>query len=177
MRTCPTSERWNTALCPASGTSSAAAPGVGTVLRAAAALAGARPRGLRSADAPGHELRVEIDMEALIVARRARGGHLIDLVAQTAAPLLVGLGEAMVGADDGTTALVGAPGSGADAPRRPAATLMRGAVAARPTVGGGAVTVRHLAPLTVRIAAGLATAEQASTLLAALRSGLERGPG
>jgi pyruvate dehydrogenase E1 component beta subunit len=124
-------------------------------------------------DAPAHELGVEIDMEALVAARRAGGAALVDLVAARCAEPLTALGEVVVRTDDGAVVLLGAPGREDDLPRRPAAAVALGAVAARPSARGGAVTVRHLAPLSLRVAAGHLDAAAAASLLATLRARLE----
>lgn len=148
----------------------AALPDEDAVLRAALPLARVRDR--RSIGAPDHRMAIEVDMEALVAARRASGGRTLgDLVAAACAELLVPFGEVAVVTDDDAVTLVG--DNRRTSARRPAATLAFGPVTTRPDATGGAVTIRHLASLTVTLAAGLATADDAATLLAALRARLE----
>jgi pyruvate dehydrogenase E1 component beta subunit len=154
----------------------AALPAEADVVAAAVALTGARTLRARRVDAAAHTLAIEVDMEALVSARRATGDQLVDRVAAACGALLVAeLGDAAITTDDGGVAILGAPAHGDATAHRPAATLAIGAVATRPTAAGGAVTVHHTASLTLRIAAGRATAEEAGTLLAALRARLEAG--
>lgn len=149
----------------------AALPGEQDVVRAALQAVGRRAARARRIDAPAHALEIEVDMEALVSARRAAGDQLVDVVARACAPLLTALGDAAIATGDGAVAFVG-DGPRDGAVHHPAATVTIGAIAARPTAAGGAVTVRHTAPLSLRIAAGRATAGEASTLLAALRARL-----
>ena len=154
----------------------AALPAEADVVGAALALTGARIVRARRVDAPAHTLAIDVDMEALVSARRAAGDQLVDRVAAACGPLLVAeLGNAVITTGDGGAAIAGTPARGGATPHRPAATLAVGELVTRPTAEGGAVTVHHTASLTLRVAAGRATAEEASTLLAALRARLEAG--
>lgn len=145
----------------------AALPDEAAIVRAALARSGFRRPG---GSAPAHTLSAEIDMEALLAARRARGVALGPLVAATVGDLLELIDDAAIVTDDGTVTVLGARADAAARP--PAVTLTLGATVTRPTVVDGAVTVRHLAPLTVRVAPGRATPEDAATLLASLRARL-----
>jgi pyruvate dehydrogenase E1 component beta subunit len=150
----------------------AALPDEAAVVRAA--LAGS---GRRRTDAPNHTMSVEIDMEALVAAGRSgRDGTLADLVAHACAPLLTPLGDVAIATADGTIALIGAPRGSASTPHRPETTITIGAITTRPTARGGAVTISHRATITITIAAGHATAEEASTLFTALCERMERAP-
>jgi pyruvate dehydrogenase E1 component beta subunit len=155
----------------------AALPGVADVVGAALALVGTRvaTRPAR-VGAPRHTLTLDVDMEALVAARRAGGGELVDVVARACAPVLAELGTAAVTTPDGAIATIGAGGPHGEV-RHPAATVALGAVVTRPTAAGGAVTIRHTAPLTLHVTAGNLTADEASTLLAALRARLESPAG
>jgi pyruvate dehydrogenase E1 component beta subunit len=126
---------------------------VGTVLK----LVGPR----RGDDATDHTISTEIDMEFLITARRA-GTPLTQAITTAITGLI---DDAAIVLPDGTVALLGTPRT-----PHPTATLTFGATTTRPTVHAGAVTIRHLAPLTLRITATLPDAE---TLLTALRPRLE----
>jgi pyruvate dehydrogenase E1 component beta subunit len=118
--------------------------------------------GPRPADgATDHTMSTEIDMEALLDARRA--GPSLAQAITTAITELVD--NAAIVLPDGTVTLLGTP----RAPH-PTATLTFGPTTTRPTVQAGAVTIRHLAPLTLRITA---TPPEAETLLTALRARLE----
>jgi pyruvate dehydrogenase E1 component beta subunit len=118
--------------------------------------------GPRAGDgATDHTISTEIDMEALLDARRAG-----TPLAQAITTAITGLVDAAaVVLPDGSVTLLGTV-----RPSHPAATLTFGPTAARPTAQAGAVTVRHLAPLTLRVTA---TPTEAETLLTALRERLE----
>jgi pyruvate dehydrogenase E1 component beta subunit len=81
-----------------------------------------------------------IDVEALLAARRATGAPLATLLADALSELLP---TAIVTAGTDTTIL------GHLAPGPAPATLALGPVTTRPTVLDGAVTIRHVAPLTL----------------------------
>jgi pyruvate dehydrogenase E1 component beta subunit len=115
---------------------------------------------------PTQTISAEVDLESLVVARRATGTSLAQLLATAATPLLDAHGDAVVLAD-GDVLLLGSP-----APGPPSATLTLGPVTTRPRAYDGAVTIRHLAPLTLRIA----STTDARALLNALRERLERPP-
>ncbi|HEV7496353.1 pyruvate dehydrogenase complex E1 component subunit beta [Baekduia sp.] len=118
--------------------------------------------GPRSSDgATDHTMSTEIDMEALLAARRT-GTPLADAISTAIAPLLT---DAAIVLPDGTVTLMGTPRT-----PHPTATLTFGPTTTRPTARAGAVTIRHLAPLTVRITA---TPTDAETLFTALRARLE----
>lgn len=119
--------------------------------------------GPRPADgATDHTISTEIDMESLLDARRA-GTPLAPAITTAISGLV---DNAAIVLPDGTVTLVGAP----RAPH-PTATLTFGPTATRPTVHAGAVTIRHLAPLTLRVTA---TPPDAQALLTALRERLEQ---
>jgi pyruvate dehydrogenase E1 component beta subunit len=130
-----------------------------------AAAAGVVPR--RATGAPAHTRTAEIDMESLVAGRRATGTPLADLLAIAATPLVP---DAVVLAGDDTIIL------GHPTPGRASTTLTLGPISTRPRAHAGAVTIRHLASLTLRLAPGIATATDADTLLAALRARLEQPP-
>jgi pyruvate dehydrogenase E1 component beta subunit len=111
--------------------------------------------------ATDHTISTEIDMEALLTARRA-GTPLARAITTAIAGLVA---DAAIVLPDATVTLVGTPRE-----PHPTATLTFGPTTARPTAHAGAVTIRHLAPLTLRITA---TPAEAETLLAALRAALE----
>ena len=80
---------------------------------AALALTGARTVRARRVDAPAHTLAIDVDMEALVSARRVAGDQLVDRVAAACGPLLVAeLGDAVITTGDVSVATRG---------RRPAA--------------------------------------------------------
>jgi pyruvate dehydrogenase E1 component beta subunit len=139
----------------------AALPDADAIVAAALALVVHRPTA-----APGHRLTAEIDVESLVATRRATGTPLAGLVASAATPLLR---DAVVVCGDDVV-LLGTPAPGA-----PSATLTLGAVTTRPRAYDGAVTIRHLASLTLRLAPGVATAAAAEALLATLRDRLAAG--
>ncbi len=114
-----------------------------------------------SNDTTDHTMSTEIDMEALLDARRA-GTPLADAISAAIAPLL---DDAAIVLPDGTITLMGTPRT-----PHPTATLTFGPTTTRPTAQAGAVTIRHLAPLTLRITAAPTEAE---TLFTALRARLE----
>jgi pyruvate dehydrogenase E1 component beta subunit len=115
----------------------------------------------RGDDTTDHTSSTEIDMESLLDARRA-GTPLAQAITTAIAGLVDG---AAIVLPDGTVTLLGAP----RAPH-PTATLTFGPTTTRPTAQAGAVTIRHLAPLTLRITA---TPSEAEALLTALRGRLE----
>jgi pyruvate dehydrogenase E1 component beta subunit len=134
-----------------------AVPGEAAIVEAVLKLLGPP----RSADASGHTISTEIDMEALLTARRA-GTPLAEAITTAIAGLV---DDAAIVLPDGTVTLLGPPRT-----PHPTATLTFGPTTTRPTVHAGAVTIRHLAPLTLRITA---TPTDAQALLTALRERLE----
>jgi pyruvate dehydrogenase E1 component beta subunit len=116
----------------------------------------------RGDGATDHTISTEIDMESLLDARRAG-----TPLAQAITTAITGLVDtAAIVLPDGTVTLLGT----SRAPH-PTATLTFGPTATRPTVHAGAVTIRHLAPLTLR---ATTTPSEAETLLTALRARLEQ---
>jgi len=113
--------------------------------------------GRGAAAEPDHTMSADVDMEAL----RATGTPLADAVAAAIAPLVDG---AAIVLPDGTVTLLGTPGA------RPATTVTFGPTTTRPTAHAGAVTIRHLAPLPIRLAA---TTPDPPARFAALRAALE----
>jgi pyruvate dehydrogenase E1 component beta subunit len=109
---------------------------------------------------PDHTMSVEIDMESLLAAGRA-GTPLAGAVSTAIAPLV---DSAAIVLPDGTVTLLGTPRT------HPATTLTFGPTTTRPTAHGGAVTIRHLVLVTMRLAAG--TADPAARF-GALRRALE----
>jgi pyruvate dehydrogenase E1 component beta subunit len=134
-----------------------AIPDEAAIVAAVLKLLGPRP----SEGAIDHTISTEIDMESLLATRRAG-----TPLAQAIATAITGLVDnAAIVLPDGTVTLLGAP----RAPH-PTATLTFGPTTTRPTVQAGAVTIRHLAPLTLRITA---TRREAETLLSTLRAQLQ----
>jgi pyruvate dehydrogenase E1 component beta subunit len=104
-----------------------------------------------------------VDVESLLTTHRATGTPLASLLAEAAAPLLP---TAVITAGTDTIIL------GHPTPGHAPATLTLGPVATRPVALDGAVTIRHLAPLTLHLAT---SADDAGpTLFAALRARLTR---
>jgi pyruvate dehydrogenase E1 component beta subunit len=134
-----------------------AVPDEAAIVAAVLKLVGPR----RGDAATDHTISTEIDMEALLTARRA-GTPLAQAITTALAGLV---DDAAVVLSDGTVTLVGAPRS-----PHPTATLTFGPTTTRPTAHAGAVTIRHLAPLTLRITA---TPTEAEALLTTLRARLE----
>jgi pyruvate dehydrogenase E1 component beta subunit len=134
-----------------------AIPGEAAIVTAALELLGPRIAG----GATDHTISTEIDMVSLLDARRA-GTPLAQAIAAAVAGLL---DDAAIVLPDGTVTLVGTP-----RPPQPAATLTFGPTTTRPMARDGAVTIRHLAPLALRITA---TPAEAESLLTALRAQLE----
>jgi pyruvate dehydrogenase E1 component beta subunit len=137
-----------------------AIPDEAAIVAAALKLVGSR----RSADAPDHTMSAEIDMESLLASRRA-GTPLAAAISTAIAPLIR---DAAIVLPDGTVTLLGTP----RAPH-PSATLTFGPTTTRPTADAGAVTIRHLATLTLRLSAGTATPTEAATLFTALCTQLQ----
>jgi pyruvate dehydrogenase E1 component beta subunit len=134
-----------------------AIPDEAAVIAAVLKLLGTR----RGDHATDHTISTEIDMESLLTSRGAG-----TPLAQAITTAIMGLiDDAAIILPDGTVTLVGTPRT-----PHPTATLTFGATTTRPTVHAGAVTIRHIAPLTLRITATLPEAE---TLLTALRPRLE----
>ena len=143
----------------------AALPGADAIVAAVRALVprGAGPARERAAG-PAQSRATEIDMEALITARRATGTSLAALIADAAGPLVT---DAVVITDgDGPTIVLGAPPSIAPV------TIHLGPVATRPRAHAGAVTIHHVATLTLAVESGEDI--DATTLLTTLREQLER---
>lgn len=134
-----------------------AIPDEAAIVTAVLKLVGPR----RGDEATDHTISTEIDMEALLTARRA-GTPLAQAITAALAGLV---NDAAIVLPDGTVTLVGAPRT-----PHPTFTLTFGPTTTRPTVHAGAVTIRHLAQLTLRVTA---TPTGAGTLLAALRTALE----
>jgi pyruvate dehydrogenase E1 component beta subunit len=134
-----------------------AIPDEAAIVAAVLKLVGPR----RGGDATDHTISTEIDMESLLAERRAG-----TPLAQSITAALAGLvNDAAIVLPDGTVTLVGPPRT-----PHPTTTLTFGPTATRPTAHAGAVTIRHLAPLTLRVTA---TPVGAQTLLTALRERLE----
>jgi pyruvate dehydrogenase E1 component beta subunit len=115
------------------------------------------------ATGPAQSRATELDMEALIATRRATGTSLAALVADAAAPLVT---DAVVVTDgDGPTIVLGAP------PSISPVTIHLGPVATRPRAHAGAVTIHHIATLTVAVESGEDI--DATILLTSLRKHLE----
>jgi pyruvate dehydrogenase E1 component beta subunit len=134
-----------------------AIPDEAAIVAAVLKLLGPRP----ADGASDHTVSTEIDMESLLDARRTGTS-----LAQAIATAITGLVDnAAIVLPDGTVTLLGTPRV-----PHPTATLTFGPTATRPTVQAGAVTIRRLAPLTLRITA---TPSEAETLLTALRARLE----
>lgn len=113
-------------------------------------------------DAPAFTATAPVDVEALLAGRRTSPGSLAALLADAVEPLL----ETAIVIAEGDTIILGQPTPG-PAP----ATVTLGPIATRPTVAGGAVTIRHVAPLTLHLAA----ATDGATLFATLRERVARG--
>ena len=141
----------------------AALPDAAAIVAAARALAPRRPAGAGAAG-PVRSLSAEIDLEALLTARRAAGISLAEQIAATAGPLLA---DAVIVTADGPTLVLGDPRP------TPPVTLRLGPVATRPRAHAGAVTIHHVATLTLDVTT---TDADPTTLLAALRERLERAP-
>jgi pyruvate dehydrogenase E1 component beta subunit len=145
----------------------AALPDPGAIVAAVRALLPRGPAPTRAAPAAGGPARsraTELDMEALLAARRATGASLAALIAAAAGPLVTD--AVVVTAGDGPTIVLGAPPS--IAPN----TIHLGPVATRPRAHAGAVTIHHIATLTVSVESGEPI--DATTLLTNLREHLER---
>ncbi len=136
-----------------------AIPDEAAIVAAVRKLLGPRP----DDGATDHTISTEIDMEALLTARRA-GTPLAQAITTAITGLVDG---AAIVLPDGTVTLLGII-----RPPHPTATLTFGPTTTRPTAQAGAVTIRHLATLTLRITA---TPPEAQTLLATLRAQLEAG--
>ena len=134
-----------------------AIPDEAAIIAAVLKLLGPR----RDDAATAHSISTEIDMEALLTARRA-GTPLAQAITAALAGLV---DDAAIVLPDDTVTLVGAPRT-----PHPTAILTFGPTTTRPTAHAGAVTIRHLAPLTLRVTA---TAAEAEALLATLRARLE----
>jgi pyruvate dehydrogenase E1 component beta subunit len=137
-----------------------AIPDEATIVAAVLKLVGPR----RSDDAPDHTMSAEIDMESLLAARRA-GTPLAEAISTAIAPLIR---DAAIVLPDGTVTLVGTTRT-----PHPSATLAFGPTTTRPTAHAGAVTIRHLAGVTLRLTAGIATPTEATTLFTALCTQLQ----
>jgi pyruvate dehydrogenase E1 component beta subunit len=136
-----------------------AVPDEAAIVTAVLKLVGPR----RDDDATDHTSVTEIDMESLLTARRT-GTPLTQAITAAITGLV---DDAAIVLPDGTVTLLGAP----RAPH-PTATLTFGPTTTRPTAQAGAVTIRHLASLTLRTTA---TPSDAETLLTTLRARLEQG--
>jgi pyruvate dehydrogenase E1 component beta subunit len=140
----------------------AALPDAAAIVRAALPLARVRDR--RSLGAPDHTMSIEVSLAAL------ERGSIAEQVAARCADLLSGYGECAIAAPEEPLVLLGE--NRRASARRPAVTLTFGPVIARPSARDGAVTVLRSATLTLALAAGLASAAEATELLAALRERL-----
>ncbi|WP_445147779.1 alpha-ketoacid dehydrogenase subunit beta [Baekduia sp. Peel2402] len=109
-----------------------------------------------AATAPAFTTTAPVDVEGLLAARRRSSGSLAALLADAVEPLL----ETAIIIAEGDTIILGQP-----APGPAPATLTLGPIATRPTVADGAVTIRHVAPLTLHLAA----ATDGPALFASLR--------
>jgi pyruvate dehydrogenase E1 component beta subunit len=125
---------------------------------AAAAPERPAPAATGDATAPAFAATAPVDLEALLLARRDSTRPFAALLADAVAPLLP---TAIVTAE-GDTIILGHP-----APGPAPATITLGPIATRPTVANGAVTIRHVAPLTLHLAAG--TTPDPDALFTALR--------
>ncbi|WP_081690418.1 alpha-ketoacid dehydrogenase subunit beta [Conexibacter woesei] len=141
----------------------AALPDAGAIVAAALPLAQVRDR--RALGAPDHTMSIEVALASL-----DRGSPIADQVAARCADLLSGFGECAIVAPEEPLVLLGE--NRRASARRPALTLTLGPVIARPSARDGAVTVHRFATLTLALASGLASAGDATELLAALRERL-----
>jgi pyruvate dehydrogenase E1 component beta subunit len=130
----------------------------------AAALPLARVRDRRALGAPDHTMSIEVTLAAL------DRGSIAEQVAARCADLLSGFGECAIVAPEEPLVLLGE--NRRASARRPAVTLTFGPVIARPSARDGAVTVHRFATLTLALASGLASAGDATELLAALHERL-----
>jgi pyruvate/2-oxoglutarate/acetoin dehydrogenase E1 component len=112
--------------------------------------------------APAFTATAPVDVEGLLAARRTSSGSLAALLADAVEPLL----ETAVVIAEGDTIILGQP-----APGPSPATITLGPIATRPTVANGAVTIHHVAPLTLHLAA----ATDGATLFATLRERVAAG--
>lgn len=140
----------------------AALPDAAAIVAAALPLARARDR--RALGAPDHTMSIEVTLAAL------DRGSIAEQVAARCADLLSGFGECAIVAPEEPLVLLGE--NRRASARRPAVTLTFGPVIARPSARDGAVTVHRFATLTLALASGLASAGDATELLAALRERL-----
>jgi hypothetical protein len=140
----------------------AALPDVGAIVGAALQLARVRDR--RALGAPDHTMSIEVALAAL------DRGAIAEQVAARCADLLAGFGECAIVAPEEPLVLLGE--NRRASARRPAVTLTLGPVIARPSARDGAVTVHRFATLTLALASGLASAAEATELLAALHERL-----
>jgi hypothetical protein len=149
----------------------AALPDAGAVVRAALALRPSVTARPPAQAAPAHTLSAEIDMTSLIALRRATDTPLAQLVATACAPAIAPLGPAAIVTADGSVATLGATRDAT--PRTPTTTITLGPTTTRPHAHAGAVTIHHLASLTLRLTPATLTTPDATTLLAALQTRLE----
>lgn len=144
----------------------AALPSVERIVTAARALVASRgpetpkaePAAPAVASAP-LTTTAPVDVESLLAAHRATGTPLATLLADAVADLLP---TAIVATTTDTTIL------GHPAPGPSPATLALGPITTRPTVAGGAVTIRHTATLTL----STTTHADGDALFAAIRERL-----
>jgi pyruvate/2-oxoglutarate/acetoin dehydrogenase E1 component len=121
----------------------AALPSVARIAAAARSLLAAEDRHQPAAplpSGPSFTTTAPVDVEALLTAHRTTGTPLATLLAEAVADLLP---TAVLTAGTDTTIL------GHPAPGPSPATVALGPVTTRPTVADGAVTIRHVAPLTL----------------------------
>jgi pyruvate dehydrogenase E1 component beta subunit len=141
----------------------AALPSVERIMEAArsllAAPAGESPTPETAPSGEPFTTTAPVDVESLLATHRATGTPLATLVADALAGLL---STAIVTTATDTTIL------GHPAPGPAPTTLTLGPITTRPTVADGAVTIRHLAPLTLATTAH----PDGATLFAAIRERL-----
>jgi pyruvate dehydrogenase E1 component beta subunit len=114
--------------------------------------------------APPFTATAPLDAESLLTTHRATGTPLATLIADAIAPLL---STAVITTETDTTIL------GSPPPGPSPATLLLGPLSPRPTTTDGAVTIRHFAPLTLRLAPN--THADGATLFATVRERLAEG--
>lgn len=142
-----------------------ALPSIDRIIAAARTLVAATPATAPAPaplpDAPPFTATAPLDAEALLTAHRATGTSLAALIADAVAPLLP---TAVITTETDTTIL------GSPPPGPSPATLLLGPLTPRPTTLDGAVTIRHIAPLTLRLSASAHA--DGTTLFATLRERL-----
>jgi pyruvate dehydrogenase E1 component beta subunit len=140
----------------------AALPGAAEIVEAALPLTRVRDR--RALGASDHTMSIEVTLAAL------DRGSIAEQVAARCGDLLSGFGECAILAPDEPLVLLGE--NRRASARRPAVTLTFGPIIARPSARNGAVTIHRFATLTLTLASGLASATDATKLLATLHDRL-----